>query len=231
MGLHWKHSSSFFSFFFPLFLSLLGIMVCCLVCILLVVHSTVRCVPKDRSVKAVQCTVLWMARCQHQLKLLWQIDSGGGGGIVLQLELQWQLYWEINVLLVACLFFFFIAQMSVFLNSLLIWIGVKGILNVQIVEHVLLFAFSSISELLTAGCNHVSCWFFISVMHYFSFFWLLSSLFTQRKQKGSLDQKKKVLRAVAWLWMMCYLFCLGVVHRVFWFTCVWERCSAFLKTL
>lgn len=47
--------------------------------------------------------------------------------------------------------------MSVFLNSLLIGIGVKGILNVQITEHVLLFEFSSICELLAAGCNHVSC--------------------------------------------------------------------------
>ena len=76
------------------------------------------------------------------------------GGISLQLgKLQWQLYWEISVLLVC----FFIAQMSVFLNSLLIGIGVKGILNVQITEHVLLFEFSSICELLAAGCNHVSC--------------------------------------------------------------------------
>jgi len=38
------------------------------------------------------------------------------GGISLQLgKLQWQLYWEISVLLVC----FFIAQKSVFLNSLL----------------------------------------------------------------------------------------------------------------
>lgn len=85
---------------------------------------------------------------------------------------------------------FFIAQMSVFLNSLLTGKGVKGILNVQIREHVLLFEFSSICELLTAGCNHVSCWFVVSVMHYFSFLWLLSSLFTQEKQKGKLDQEQ-----------------------------------------
>lgn len=51
---------------------------------------------------------------------------------------------------------FFIAQMPVFLNSLLTGKGVKGILNVQITEHMLLFEFSSICELLTAGCNHVS---------------------------------------------------------------------------
>lgn len=63
-----------------------------------------------------------------------------------------QSYWEISVLLV----WFFIAQMSVFLNSLLIGIGVKGILGVQITEHVLLFNFS-IHELLAAGCDHVSC--------------------------------------------------------------------------
>lgn len=76
-------------------------------------------------------------------------------GISLQLgKLSWQLDWEINVLLV---WDFFMAQMSVFLNSLLVGIGVKGILNVQIAEHVLLFEFSSICELLAAGCNHVSC--------------------------------------------------------------------------
>lgn len=74
-------------------------------------------------------------------------------GIVLQLgKLQWQLYWEISVLLVC----FFIAQMSVFLNSLLIGIVVKEILGIQFTEHVLLFDFS-ICELLGAGCNHVSC--------------------------------------------------------------------------
>lgn len=52
---------------------------------------------------------------------------------------------------------FFIAQMSVFLNGLLTGKGVKGILNVRITEHVLLFEFSSVCELVTACCNHVSC--------------------------------------------------------------------------
>lgn len=167
-------------------------MACCFVFIL-VVQARVRCISEDQSEPAVQCTEIWMACCQHQLKMLWQISRGVGEGISLQLgKLQWQLYWEINVLLVVFFFIiiFFIAQMSVFLNSLLIWIGVQGILHVQVIEHVLLFAFSSISELLTAGCNHVSCWFLVSVMHYFSFFWLLSSLFTQRKQKGKLLQEK-----------------------------------------
>lgn len=50
----------------------------------------------------------------------------------------------------------FIAQMSVFLNSLLAGIGVRGILDVQITEHVLLFEFSSTGELL-AGCKCGSC--------------------------------------------------------------------------
>lgn len=50
----------------------------------------------------------------------------------------------------------FIAQMSGFLNSLLAGIGVRGILDVQITEHVLLFEFSSTGELRT-GCKRGSC--------------------------------------------------------------------------
>lgn len=153
------------------------------------------------------------------------------GGIGLQLgKLQWQLYWEISVLLVC----FFIAQMSVFLNSLLIRIGVKGILGVQITEHVLLFHFS-VRELLAEGCNHVSCWFLVSVKHYFMFLWFLSSLFAQGKQKGKLDQEKE-LWAVALLKNALPGLALGYFIHVFQFTCLWgqkkeKNGSAFLKTL
>lgn len=125
---------------------------------------------------------------------------------------------------------FFIAQMSVFLNGLLTGKGVKGILNVQITEHVLLFEFSSICELLTAGCNHVSCWFVVSVMHYFSFLWLLSSLFTQEKQKGKLDQEE--LWNVALIKSALPGLTLGILYMSFSSAiCENKKGSAFLKTL
>lgn len=126
---------------------------------------------------------------------------------------------------------FFIAQMPVFLNSLLTGKGVKGILNVQITEHVLMFEFSSICELLTAGCNHVSYWFVVSIMHYSSFLWLLSSLFTQEKQKGKLDQEEE-------LWNVALIenalpgLALGTLYMSLSSAiCENKKGSAFLKTL
>lgn len=162
-------------------------MACCFLFFFLVVWNSVRCLSKDESetVCVIQCTVMWMTCCQHWLKELWQISSGDeGGGITARKT-------TVAVVLGSQCSpgVFFIAQMPVFLNSLLTGKGVKGILKVQITEHVLLFEFSSICELLTAGCNHVSYQFVISIMHYFNFLWLLSSLFTQEKQKGKLDQE------------------------------------------
>lgn len=69
-------------------------------------------------------------------------------------------------------------------------------------------------------------------MHYFSFLWLLSSLFTQGKQKGKLDQDKE-LQDVALLKNALPGLALGYFIRVFQFTCLWKKKkgSAFLKTL
>lgn len=106
MGLNWKHSSSLVVWIFlsPAHCPL-QVMACfCFLFFFLVVRDTVRCLSKDESetLCVVQCTVMWMACCQHWLKELWQISSGDeGGGISLQLgKLQWQLYWAVSVLLV-----------------------------------------------------------------------------------------------------------------------------------
>lgn len=109
MRLNWKHLSSFVCLDFSLSPAHrpLQIMACWFLCIFLVVWDTVRCLSKDESetLCVIQCTVMWMACCQHWLKELWQISSGDeGGGISLQLgKPQWQLYWAVSVLLVCFL--------------------------------------------------------------------------------------------------------------------------------
>lgn len=232
MRRNWKHSSSFVClgyFLFPAHRPL-QMMVCCFLFFFLVVWDTVRCLSKDD--------------CETVCDTMHSDVNGLLSALVIEAVTNQQWRWRGRnqftarkttmavVLGSQCsLGVFFIAQMSVFLNSLLTGKGVKGILNVQITEHVLLFKFSSICELLTAGCNHVSCWFVVSVTHYFSFLWLLSSLFTQGKQKGKLNQEEE-------LWNVALIentlpgLALGTLYMSFSSAiCENKKSSAFLNTL